>query len=356
MEMLQERGIPQEQRTPEIRLPGSDGVLDGIVARSPVMIDLLRQITLYANCDANALVAGETGTGKESIARALHLGNAKRRSGPFVPVNCGAIPDGLFESEFFGHVKGAFTGAVNNHAGYLEQAHGGTLFLDELGELPPHQQVKLLRALEQRTVTRLGARTPIEVNFRLVAATNRDLRHMVDQGGFRADLYYRVAVLMFRLPSLDERGPADKRAIFEWALRRLVERHGQRVGAVPGWVLDEVARRRYQGNVRELINLAERVAISWQAAGEWVAVQLLPVLQARPAPSVGMPFDGPVSAAEGAERERVLSQLQAHGWRRQLTAASLGISRKVLWEKMRKYRLYEHLAIQQNNGGGGLGG
>lgn len=234
--MLREQML-QEQWAPETCHSAPCGALEGIVARSQVMRDLLQDVILYANCDANALVLGETGTGKECIARALHQGHIRRRHGPFVSVNCGAIPDGLFESEFFGSMKGAFTGAVADHPGYLEQAHGGTLFLDELGELPLHQQVKLLRVLEQRTVTRLGSRSPVEVDFRLVAATNRDLRRMAEEGSFRADLYYRVAVLGFRLPSLDERGLEDKRAIFETVLRRVAERNGHGFGSIPEWLL-----------------------------------------------------------------------------------------------------------------------
>ncbi|MDD3530712.1 MAG: sigma-54 dependent transcriptional regulator [Gallionellaceae bacterium] len=318
-----------------------NNAIDGIVARSQVMHDLLRDVALYANSDANALVLGETGTGKESIARALHQGHAGRRHGPFVSVNCGAIPDGLFESEFFGHMKGAFTGAVNDHAGYLEQANGGTLFLDELGELPLHQQVKLLRVLEQRTVTRLGSRTPTALDFRLVAATNRDLRGMAEQGTFRADLYYRVAVLLFRLPSLEERGAADKRVIFETVLNRVAERNGHRFASVPAWLLDEVARLRYQGNVRELINLAERIAIAAQAIGDWEAGQILPMLRRHHEVTGTSSGRTAWSGRDEAERKRVLAQLEANGWRRQTTAAALGISRKVLWEKMRKYRLYE---------------
>lgn len=321
----------------------------GIVARSQVMRDLLQDVMLYSNCDANALVLGDTGTGKESIARALHQGHGKRRRGPFVSVNCGAIPDGLFESEFFGYLKGAFTGAVADHPGYLEQAHGGTLFLDELGELPLHQQVKLLRVLEQRSVTRLGSRTPVEVDFRLVAATNRDLRRMAEEGSFRADLYYRVAVLGFRLPSLDERGPEDKRAIFESVLRRVAERNGHGLGAIPEWLLVEVARLHFQGNVRELINLAERVAITCQATGGWSADLLLPLLRRNQGIAMDRPMRGAWTTHDEAERARIISQLDTHGWRRQVTAAALGISRKVLWEKMRKYCIHE----QANGGHGG---
>lgn len=341
-------GLPQQIAL--ARASADDVAVRGIVARSKVMRDLLQDVVLYANCDANVLVLGETGTGKESIARALHQGHGKRWRGPFVSVNCGAIPDGLFESEFFGYMKGAFTGAVADHAGYLEQAQGGTLFLDELGELPLHQQVKLLRVLEQRTVTRLGSRAPVELDFRLVAATNRDLRQMAEQGSFRADLYYRVAVLVFRLPSLDERGPEDKRAIFESVLRRVGERHGHCFSHIPDWLLEEVARLHFQGNVRELINLAERIAITCQATGGWNADLLLPMLRRNQSITMVRPTSRRWSSHDEAERARILAHLESHGWRRQVTAAALGISRKVLWEKMRKYCLFEQSAPEGGQG------
>src|SRR5690606_22095226 len=163
---------------------------DPLIAESDVMKALLKEAETFADCDSNVLISGETGVGKERIARLLHDQHSHYGKGPFVAVNCGAIPDGLFESHFFGHAKGAFTGAMLAHKGYFEQADGGTLFLDEIGDLPLYQQVKLLRVLEQSKVTRLGSANEISIDFRLVAATNRNLRELVRQEMFRSDLYY----------------------------------------------------------------------------------------------------------------------------------------------------------------------
>jgi len=326
-------GVARAASAPEQRPPPS------LVAVSSVMRELLAEARMFADCRANVLVHGETGVGKERIARLLHDESSWAR-GPFVAVNCGAIPEGLFEAHFFGHAKGAFTGAVGAHKGYFEQASGGTLFLDEIGDLPLYQQVKLLRVLEQNTVTRLGATVEIPVEFRLVAATNKDLRARVAQGEFRADLYYRLAVIELRIPCLEERGPAEKTAIFA----ALLARQGAGDEAPPDWLLQRIAGLRFPGNVRELSNLAERVAIVRRQLGEWNAARIEQILDrhrlagAAPAEPEPPPI---LSVAEKAERQRILAALEANGWRRQDTAQYLGISRKVLWEKMRKLRLGE---------------
>lgn len=312
-----------------------------MIAVSPAMRGLLAEAEMFADARANVLVHGETGVGKERIARLLH-DQSSWAGGPFVAVNCGAIPEGLFEAHFFGHAKGAFTGAVGAHKGYFEQASGGTLFLDEIGDLPSYQQVKLLRVLEQSSVTRLGSTVAIPVEFRLVAATNKDLRALVAQGEFRADLYYRLAVIELHIPNLEARGAAEKTAIFAALLRQQgIE------DEPPAWLLQRVAAARYPGNVRELSNLAERVAILRRQLRAWDQPRIEQVFerhaQATPlAPATLGDADAPAfNAAERAERERVLAALEANGWRRQDTAHHLGISRKVLWEKMRKLRLGE---------------
>ncbi|SAI72440.1 response regulator [Bordetella ansorpii] len=315
-----------------------------LVAVSAVMRDMLNEARMFADCRANVMVNGETGVGKERIARLLHDESSWSR-GPFVAVNCGAIPEGLFEAHFFGHAKGAFTGAVGAHKGYFEQASGGTLFLDEIGDLPLYQQVKLLRVLEQNTVTRLGSTMEVPVEFRLVAATNKDLRGLVARGEFRADLYYRLAVIELRIPNLEERGPQEKIAIFT----SLLAQQGAGDDNPPDWLLQRVAGLRFPGNVRELSNLAERVAIVRRQLGEWSRDRLEQILdrhqQALAAPCAALePAPAALGPAEKAERERILAALEANGWRRQDTAHQLGISRKVLWEKMRKLRLGEALA------------
>ncbi|ADP17761.1 sigma-54 interaction domain protein 2 [Achromobacter xylosoxidans A8] len=311
-----------------------------LIAVSASMQDLLAEAEMYADCRSNVLIHGETGVGKERIARLLH-DHAAWFGGPFVAVNCGAIPEGLFEAHFFGHAKGAFTGAIGAHKGYFEQASGGTLFLDEIGDLPLYQQVKLLRVLEQSTVTRLGSTVEVPVDFRLVAATNKDLRVLVGQDEFRADLYYRLAVIELRIPNLEQRGPEEKAAIFRALLQ------GQGVDSEPPqWLLDRVSRTRYEGNVRELSNVAERVAIVRRQFQAWdpprierIFDQLAEPLRVAGAAAGARAEPAVFTDAERAERERVLAALDANGWRRQDTAHTLGISRKVLWEKMRKLQL-----------------
>ena len=318
-----------------------------LVAHSEGMQTLLHEVDTFADCDTSVLVRGETGVGKERIAQLLHEKHARYRNGPFVPVNCGAIPDGLFESLFFGHAKGAFTGAVGIHKGFFEQADGGTLFLDEIGDLPLYQQVKLLRVLEDGTVTRIGSTTPVSLDFRLVAATNKDLQQLVAQGAFRADLYYRLAVIELTIPSLEARGPVDKIAIFKSFVTEVVG--ADRLGTLPPmpyWLADEIAAMRFPGNVRELRNLAERIGVTVRQVGAWDAARLTRLLShARHAR--GQVSDTPLHPAvdrskwDMAERNRVLAALATNAWRRQDTAQHLGISRKVLWEKMRKYQIFE---------------
>jgi DNA-binding NtrC family response regulator len=290
------------------------------------------------------LIVGETGVGKERIAQLLHQRHGRYRRGPFVAVNCGAIPDGLFESLFFGHAKGAFTGALLAHKGYFEQADGGTLFLDEIGDLPLYQQVKLLRVLEQSTVTRLGSQTEVKLDFRLVAATNRNLREQVQQDMFRADLYYRLAVIELRVPNLEERGRIDKIAIFNTLLAQTYDQIPQ----PPDWLLEQVAAATFAGNVRELRNVAERVGIIYRQLGVWDRVRIDRVfdkLGTMERVNDGSDLTAVRKKWDLAERARILSMLDANGWRRQDTAHALGISRKVLWEKMRKFQIADTEAV-----------
>ncbi|CAB3758345.1 sigma 54-interacting transcriptional regulator [Paraburkholderia solisilvae] len=318
-----------------------------LIASSECMQALLHEVDTFADCDTSVLVHGETGVGKERIAQLLHEKHSRYGGGPFVAVNCGAIPDGLFESLFFGHAKGSFTGAAATHKGYFEQADGGTLFLDEIGDLPLFQQVKLLRVLEDGAVTRVGSATPVKVDFRLVAATNRNVQKLVKDGTFRADLYYRLAVIELRIPSLEERGAADKIAIFKSFIASAIgaERLAQ-LPDIPYWLADAVADTYFPGNVRELRNLAERVGVTVRQIGAWDAVRLQRLLtlarngQTTPAEA---PAETVVDRSKWDmnERNRVLAALHANGWRRQDSAQYLGISRKVLWEKMRKYQIFD---------------
>ncbi len=310
-----------------------------LVAGSPAMRQLLQHVETFADFGSNVMLYGETGAGKERIARLFHERNGTYGKGPFVAVNCGAIPDGLFESQFFGHAKGAFTGASFAHRGYFEQANGGTLFLDEIGDLPLFQQVKLLRVLEENVITRLGSTLAVKLDFRLVAATNKDLRDAVRQGRFRADLFFRLAVIEMRIPSLEERGPADKVALLQSFLRHMLGESGfDALPPMPDWLKGAVGTAYFTGNVRELRNLAERVGITVQQTGHWDEERIRPLFRSLHPGA----FDGGERndlRADTEERRRILAALDANGWRRQDTAASLGISRKVLWEKMRKYQI-----------------
>ncbi|WP_353149132.1 sigma-54 dependent transcriptional regulator [Pollutimonas bauzanensis] len=317
-----------------------------LIAVSDVMQKLLADVELYADCNASVLIHGETGVGKERIAELLHERSAVSR-GPFVAVNCGAVPEGLFEAHFFGHAKGAFTGAVGAHKGYFEQADGGTLFLDEIGDLPLYQQVKLLRVLEQHSITRLGSTVEVPARFRLVSASHRDLRQQISAQKFRADLYYRLAVIELDIPNLEERGPAEKKAIFQALIGPFVP---EKATPVPTWLLDRVGNIYFPGNIRELANLVERIGIIVRQRGAWDKERLEQVFerlnalrladQSASAPAQREPEPAAeLSSAEQAERERVIGALNANGWRRLDTAAELGISRKVLWEKMRKLQI-----------------
>ena len=235
------------------------GATDELLGESPVMQALRERIALAANANANVLVTGERGTGKELVARAIHLGS-KRAGGPYEKLNCAAVPAELIESELFGHERGAFTGAVSTRKGAFEEAHGGTIFLDEIGELPTDLQPKLLRVLEQRTIRRVGSTQRIPVDVRVVAATNRDLRAEVNDGHFRSDLYYRLAVIRVTLPPLRARGDD-----FEVLVPTILERLGAGPEEIERFTAKPFLRRlRYgswPGNIRELRNYLERCLV-----------------------------------------------------------------------------------------------
>lgn len=280
-----------------------------MIAVSPAMRGLLAEAEMFADARANVLVHGETGVGKERIARLLH-DQSSWAGGPFVAVNCGAIPEGLFEAHFFGHAKGAFTGAVGAHKGYFEQASGGTLFLDEIGDLPSYQQVKLLRVLEQSSVTRLGSTVAIPVEFRLVAATNKDLRALVAQGEFRADLYYRLAVIELHIPNLEARGAAEKRRSSPPCSGSRASRTSRRPGCCSAW--PPRAIRATCASCR-----------TWPNASPYCGANCAPgtsrassrCSSATPRPPAGARHPGDAdapafNAAERAERERVLAALR----------------------------------------------
>jgi two-component system NtrC family response regulator len=275
---LERRRLAAEVRSLRIR---ASGVEREIVFASPAMARLVEMADRVARSEATVLVTGESGTGKEVVARRLHV-RSPRAEGPFVAVNCAAIPGELLESELFGHARGAFTGAVKSRTGRFRQAEGGTLFLDEVSELPIPLQGKLLRVLQEKTVDVVGSDVPVPVDVRVVAATNRDLPERIRAGSFREDLYYRLNVVELRVPPLRER-PEDIPALAAHFLAALAP--GREL-SIPPAVLDALARRPWPGNVRELRNACERMAILCD--GDELSLDDLP-----PAPPGGPGADAP---------------------------------------------------------------
>src|SRR5678815_2125362 len=246
---------PKERTRPAVKAEDFESI--PLVGRSPAMQEIYRVLARLMQTDLTVMITGESGTGKKLVARALH-DYGKRRSGPFVAINMAAIPRDLVESELFGHEKGAFTGANSRASGRFEQAEGGTLFLDEIGDMPMEAQTRLLRVLQQGEYTTVGGRTPIRTNVRIIAATNKDLRILIQQGLFREDLFFRLNVVPLRLPPLRERAedvPDLMRHFFV-----LAEREGLPPKQVDSAALEKLKRYRWPGNVREVENLARRLA------------------------------------------------------------------------------------------------
>jgi len=289
------------------------------------------------------LITGESGTGKELVARALHQ-QSDRAAGPFITVNCGAIPENLFESELFGHERGAFTGAVQSKPGRFELAHGGTLLLDEVGELPADMQVKLLRVLQERRFERVGGLRSIDVDVRLIAATNRDLAEAARSGDFRQDLYYRLNVIPMHLPPLRERSE-DVVLLAQHFLERFNQRLGRQLKGLTPAANDALAGWHWPGNIRELENFMERAVLL--ADGEWVGLPELPGLSGvfgtpQSSSMEGLPLKDYVRVHTAKlERARIREALQVEHHNVTRAAKRLGISRKSLQTKMKDYGLRE---------------
>ncbi len=319
-----------------------------IVGRSEATRELLERIGKVAQTDATVLVTGESGTGKELVARNIHA-RSPRRHRRLVIVHCGALADGVLESELFGHEKGSFTGATRTHQGKFEQAEGGTIFLDEIGDVSPRVQVELLRVLEERCVTRVGGSRSIAVDFRVVAATNRDLKAMIEAGEFREELYWRLNVVPVRIPPLRER-PEDVPAIAEHVLAELGRKMNRRgLGFAPAAV-DCLARYSWPGNARELQNAIERAVVL--AASPRIDLEDLPLsVRAPEGDALGEGHPAGVAAGSHApgssrpaslaevERVHVAEVLQACGGNISESARVLGIDRSTLYHKMRRYRI-----------------
>jgi transcriptional regulator with GAF, ATPase, and Fis domain len=314
----------------EVALSSADR-FGGMVGRSIVMRELFARLAAVAPTDATVLVTGETGTGKELVAEALHE-HSPRRAGPFVVLDCGAIPANLMESETFGHERGAFTGATGAHAGAFERAEGGTLFLDEIGELPLEMQPKLLRALERKEIRRVGGSKMLRVNLRVVAATNRDLAVEVNKGRFREDLYYRLAVACVVVPPLRERRE-DLPLLVEHILAGLPD--GLERGPRPE-TIELMQRHEWPGNVRELRNVIERAVLFRQPMRESSIIAPLPGVPGVPGASLDLhvPVDPTVpfkvakqDLIDEFERRYVRALLDAHGGNISAAARAAGIDR-----------------------------
>lgn len=311
-----------------------------IVGTSAGMMTVFKSIARAAGSDATMLVLGESGTGKEMVARVLHARSLRSR-GPFVAINCAAIPENLLESELFGHEKGAFTGAIGRRIGRFERAHGGTLFLDEIGDMSMALQSKILRAIQEREVERVGGGSPVSIDVRIVAATNRDLTEAVREGRFREDLYYRLAVVTLLLPPLRERGQdLDLLALHFFA--HYAREHARPVRAVAEEVFNVLHQHPWPGNVRQLRNAAERAVV--MADGEILLPQHLPAdilhpPQAAAANGAQVPPDAPMVTLEEMEKRMIRRALRETGKNVTLAAERLGIHRNTLRRKITDYQI-----------------
>jgi DNA-binding NtrC family response regulator len=315
---------------------GAGSAFPGLIGRSPAIEKVFRLVENLEQSEATVLLTGESGTGKEVVARAIHA-HSPRRGGPFIGVNCGALPADLLESELFGHVRGAFTGAVRERAGRFEVAAGGTLFLDEVADLPLQLQVKLLRVLQERSFERVGESQSRRTDARIIAATNLDLKRAVQEGRFREDLYYRLRVVPIEIPPLRARRE-DIEPLATYLLARVAARHGRALRFSPD-ALRSLLDYAWPGNVRELENALEyAVAV---CKGQTVLPEDLPAeLQqvGGVAASVAAAQDPVVitDQTRGAAVDRLRAVLETHRWRRLAAARALGISRATLWRRMRE--------------------
>jgi two-component system response regulator HydG len=327
----------------------------GIVGKNERMRQMLEKVKLVASTDSTVLIVGESGTGKELVANAIHA-NSGRHQHALIKISCAALPETLLEAELFGHEKGAFTGAFRQRCGRFELAHKGTLFLDEIGEISPVVQIKLLRVLQERQFERVGGNETIEVDVRLVCATQKDLRHEVEQGRFREDLYYRLNVVPVQIPPLRERRE-DILTLAQHFLQTMTKRNKQEDKTLSRQARDVLFRYGFPGNVRELENTIERaVALSQQSQEIQVAdlcgQSRCPYSGGEPQKDCG--FCGGLDrrnslksgmmetlalAREQFERSHILEILQRTGWSRTTAAQVLGLSRKGLWEKCKRYNI-----------------
>jgi two-component system NtrC family response regulator len=334
---MERQNLIEEVRTLRSALDRRYG-FEGIVGNSKGLLRVLDQAARVAERDATVLILGETGTGKELVARAIHH-NSRRSNRPFVVINCGAIPADLVESELFGYARGAFTGALTNKTGRIESADGGTLFLDEVGELPLGAQVKLLRVLQQGEISKLGESAPIKVDVRIIAATHRDLSAMVEDGTFREDLYYRLAVVPLKVPPLRERRE-DIPGLVDALLQRIRERHSLPQVRLSPTVQQRLISYPWPGNVRQLENMLERLLVL--SSGDLITVEDLPEELISPSATSAvlwpnLPEEG--LSLEEIERELISRALDKFRGNQTQAPRYLDISRRTLIYRMEKHGL-----------------
>lgn len=311
---------------------------ENILGRSDALMEVLDTAARAARTNSTLLIRGETGTGKELLARAIHF-NSSRKDGALITINCGAIPKDLIESELFGHVKGSFTGAIANKRGKVELADGGTLFLDEVGELSPDVQVKLLRLIQEGEIEKVGSEGRAKLDLRIIAATHRDLQAMVEDGTFRQDLYYRLAVIPLVLPPLRER-VEDIPDLVQFFFHQSKEKNGRPELTLSAAMMPYFSHYRWPGNIRELENLIERIVVLTR--GNDVTEQDLPEVLRRErshldALEIDLPPQG--ISLDGIEKELILKALQKCNWNQTHAARYLDISRKTLIYRMEKHEI-----------------
>ena len=332
---LEQRVEEIEQASVPIRRMGR------LVGGSHQMQKVCERIRLAANSHTTILVLGETGTGKELAAEAIHFASP-RKQGPLIKVNCSALSEGLLESELFGHVKGAFTGAIQDKVGRFEAAHGGTLFLDEIGDISPLIQLKLLRVLQERQIEPVGSSRTQAVDVRVIAATHRDLRNLVREGRFRQDLYYRLRVFQVDLPALRER-KEDIPTLIESFMERFNRQTGKSIRSVSGQAMRCLMEYCWPGNVRELENALEHAYVTCQGS-EIDLFDLPPELRKTELREAECPGKvragdrGEVPANSGVSaREQLIAMLQSCGWSKAEAARRLGLNRATIWRKMKQW-------------------
>jgi len=306
---------------------------ENIVGNSPQMQLVFKTVEQIAPSRSNVLITGESGTGKELIAQAIHQ-HSPRKDKPFVVLNCASLTETLLESELFGHEKGSFTGAVARRRGRLEQADGGTLFLDEVGEIPAATQVKILRFLQSREIERVGGNEVLRLDVRVVTATHRDLKRLIEKGDFREDLYYRLNVIQISLPPLRDR-KGDIPALADYFIRRYAIENRKELSGIDEAALQDLIRYDWPGNIRELENIIERAVVL--ASGKRITRDNLPELAAEPGKAGGrIQFTAGVTLEE-AERELILRTLDAVDGHVPRAAELLGISPRKIYYRLKEY-------------------